>query len=77
MPEESSLVPSTRIESAILVLRGEKVILDSDVAALYEVETKALVQAMKRNLERFRVVFDALRHLMEPSGVAAKRVGFE
>ena len=53
MPEESSLVPSDRIERLILVLRGEKVILDSDIATLYEVETKVLVRAMKRNLERF------------------------
>ncbi len=42
-----------RIEQAILVLRGHKVMLDSDLAALYEVPTKALVQAVKRNLERF------------------------
>ena len=48
-----ALVPIQRIEKAILVLRSEKVILDADIAALYGVETKALVQAVKRNLERF------------------------
>lgn len=42
-----------RIERAIVVLRGHKVILDSDLAALYGVETRVLVQAVKRNLERF------------------------
>ena len=42
-----------RIERAILVLRGHKVMLDSDLAALYEVPTKVLLQAVKRNLERF------------------------
>jgi hypothetical protein len=42
-----------RIERAILVLRGHKILLDSDLAALYEVPTKVLLQAVKRNLERF------------------------
>jgi hypothetical protein len=42
-----------RIERAILVPRGHKVMLDSDLAALYEVPTKVLLQAVKRNLERF------------------------
>jgi hypothetical protein len=42
-----------RIERAILVLRGHKVLLDSDLAALYGVETRVLVQAVKRNEERF------------------------
>ena len=47
------LVPAERIEQAILVIRGQKVMLDSDLAALYDVEVRALVQAVKRNLERF------------------------
>lgn len=42
-----------RIERAILVVRGHKVLLDSDLAALYQVETRVLVQAVKRNHERF------------------------
>lgn len=41
------------IESSILLVRGVKVILDEDLARLYEVPTKALVQAVKRNKERF------------------------
>jgi hypothetical protein len=53
MEETQALLPVERIERVILVLRGEKVILDSEIAVLYEVETKALVQAMKRNLARF------------------------
>lgn len=53
MAEAQSLVPVERIERTILVLRGEKVILDADIAGLYGVETKTLVRAMKRNLERF------------------------
>ena len=54
---KTSLVPSARIERAILVLRGHRVLLDVDLAALYEVETRVLVQAVKRNLERFPVDF--------------------
>ncbi len=48
-----SLIPAGRIESMILLFRGEKVMLDSDLAVLYGVPTKALVQAVKRNRERF------------------------
>ena len=54
---KTSLIPAVRIERAILVLRGHKVLLDADLAALYEVETRVLVQAVKRNLERFPVDF--------------------
>jgi hypothetical protein len=42
-----------RIERAILVLRGHKVMLDADLARLYGVETRVLVQAVKRNRDRF------------------------
>lgn len=42
-----------RIEGAILVLRGHKVILDKDLAALYGVTTGNLNKAVNRNLERF------------------------
>jgi hypothetical protein len=44
---------AAQIERRILLIRGQKVMLDSDLAALYGVETKALNQAVKRNLERF------------------------
>ena len=50
---DRGLVPTERIERAILLLRGQKVILDSDLAALYGVEAKVLNQAVKRNFERF------------------------
>ena len=46
-------LPVERILKSILVLRGEKVMLDADLAGLYGVETKALLQAVKRNLTRF------------------------
>lgn len=48
-----NLVPVERIEGRILLVRGEKAILDSDLAVLYEVETKQLVRAVKRNIKRF------------------------
>jgi hypothetical protein len=43
----------SKIESMIYVVRGQKVMLDSDLAELYQVETKVLNQAVRRNLERF------------------------
>ena len=46
-------LPVERILKSILVIRGEKAILDADLAGLYGVETGALVRAMKRNTERF------------------------
>ena len=52
MASENPL-PLERIESRILLLRGRKVLLDSDLAALYGVQTRALNQAVKRNVERF------------------------
>ena len=53
MEEKASLIPVEHIECAIRLIRGEKVILDTDLATLYGVETRVLVQAVKRNLERF------------------------
>ncbi|MFZ1371065.1 MAG: ORF6N domain-containing protein [Ferruginibacter sp.] len=41
------------IMNKIYLLRGQKVIIDRDIAALYGVETKVLKQAVKRNLDRF------------------------
>jgi phage regulator Rha-like protein len=48
-----SLIPVTRIEKTILLIRKQKVMLDADLAELYGVKTRVLVQAVKRNLERF------------------------
>lgn len=47
------MMPPDRIESAIYLIREEKVMLDQDLASLYDVPTKALVQAVKRNPGRF------------------------
>jgi len=49
---ESALVPKP-IESQILLIRGQKVILDADLASLYGVEVRALNRAVKRNEDRF------------------------
>ena len=51
------MVPEEVIMNKIYVIRGEKVMLDSDLAKLYEVETKVLKQAVKRNIERFPADF--------------------
>lgn len=50
-------VPIERIENRILLVRGLKVLLDADLAALYGVQTRALNQAVKRNAERFPADF--------------------
>src|SRR5204863_5364878 len=49
----ASTVAVEDISRAILVLRGHKVLLDAELAALYGVDTRVLLQAVKRNLERF------------------------
>jgi phage regulator Rha-like protein len=50
-------VPVELIERRIYLIRGQKVMLSPDLAELYQVETRALVQAVKRNLDRFPVDF--------------------
>ncbi len=50
-PPTNLLLP--RIEQQILVIRGQKVMVDADLASLYCVSTKALNQAVKRNAARF------------------------
>lgn len=54
MPASPALrVPAERIERSILFVRGQKVILDRDLAQLYGVETRVLNQAVRRNIRRF------------------------
>jgi hypothetical protein len=48
-----SFIPVARIEKSILFIRNQKVILDADLAELYGVETRVLIQAVMRNSERF------------------------
>lgn len=47
------VLPVERITRSILLIRGQKVLLDADLADLYGVETKVLNQAVRRNLSRF------------------------
>src|SRR5258708_37218639 len=51
--KHSSLIPVDRIEKAIFLIRGEKVMLDRDLAELYQVEPRVLNQAVGRNRDRF------------------------
>ena len=58
MPEKTkAIIPVEAIVNKIIVLRGEKVLLDRDLAELYEVPTKVLNQAVKRNERRFPADF--------------------
>jgi hypothetical protein len=53
MAQSLSPIPVERVVKSILLIRGQKVLLDSDLATLYDVETKYLVRSFRRNLERF------------------------
>ena len=53
MDKASSLAATLRIDQVIYTVCGQRVILDSDLAAIYGVSTKALNQAVKRNVGRF------------------------
>ena len=64
------------VASRILTIRRAKVLLDSDLAALYGTETRALKQAVKRNIERFPLDFmfaltkDETRNLVSQNVIA-------
>src|SRR5437879_2671959 len=53
MAQGESLIPAERIERAIFFLRGQKIMLSTDLARLYQVSPKVLMQAVRRNLRRF------------------------
>jgi hypothetical protein len=53
MSANTNLIPAERIERQILLLRGQKVLLDFQLAELYGVPAKVLNQSVKRNIERF------------------------
>lgn len=55
--DQNSLVPAELIAQSILVIRGQKVMIDADLAALYGVATKRLNEQVKRNLDRFPADF--------------------
>jgi len=70
------IIPIERIESKIYLIRGQKVMIDSDLAELYGVVTFALNQAVKRNIERFPADFmfqltkDEFQNLKFHTGIA-------
>lgn len=53
MSSRGALSPAAGIEQSILSIRGQRVMRDADLAALYGVSTRVLNQAVKRNRERF------------------------
>ena len=74
------------IQNRIYVIRGERVMLDRDLAILYETETKALNLAVKRNLKRFpndfmfqltKEEFDSLRYQLETLEKSDKSLRFQ
>jgi len=57
MASKNALIATENIETKILIIRGQRIMLDADLAELYGVETSALNRAVKRNIERFPVDF--------------------
>jgi len=53
VPKTTAVVPAERIANTILIARGHRVMLDAELASLYGVPTKVLLQAVRRNAERF------------------------
>jgi len=64
------------IKNSILEIRGKKVILDYELAKLYEVETRALKQAVRRNIERFPEDFMFTLNLDEWNAIRSQIVMF-
>ncbi|MFH1846621.1 MAG: ORF6N domain-containing protein [Candidatus Omnitrophota bacterium] len=53
MTKKQTIVPNERIENKIFLIRGQKVMIDKDLAELYGVETKYLKRQVRRNIDRF------------------------
>lgn len=77
--QQAAFVPVEHITRSILVLRGQRVIIDSDLAAIYGVNTGRLNEAVKRNRERFPEDFvfrlSAAEHTALISQVATSKTG--
>lgn len=71
MNKANPLIPLERIEQSILLLRGEKVMLDADLAEIYGVTTKRLNEQVKRNAIRFPADFMFQLTEREKAGVVA------
>lgn len=81
MSKSLATIPVERVEQAILVIRGEKVILDADLAALYGVSTTRLNEQVKRNLDRFpkdfafRLTKDEFDNLISHFAISSSKHG--
>jgi hypothetical protein len=73
MKDTTSLIPPEQVEQVILLIRGQRVMLDRDLAALYGVETKNLNKAVRRNLDRFPADFMFQLTMDEAQAFAASR----
>lgn len=74
MGKKQAIVPVDRIERSILLIRGQKVILDADLAELYGVPTRTLIQAIKRNINRFPSDFTFLLTRQEVTNLRSQIV---
>lgn len=73
MDDKTPLIQPEQIEQAVLLIRGQRVMLDRDLAALYGVTTSNLNKAVKRNLDRFPADFMFQLTLDEAQAVAGSR----
>ena len=79
----SLIINNRNIEDCIYNIRGQQVMLDSDVAHLFEVETKALNQQMKRNINRFpedfcfQLTTDEISTLLRSQSVTSNSISFK
>jgi len=77
----SILLPAERIERMILLIRGKKVMLDAGLAELYGVETRILIRAVRRNLDRFpadfmfQLEYQEVRNLRSQFGISNEGPG--
>ena len=72
MALDKPIIPAGKIEQRILMIRGEKVVIDADLAEFYGVPTKRLNEQVKRNKDRFPEDFLFQLNADEKSEVVAK-----
>ncbi len=71
------IIPEETIINKIYLIRGQKVMIDYDLAGLYRVETKQLKRAVKRNMERFphdfmfELTIEELQNLRSQTGTSS------
>ena len=70
----TELIPQEILEKKIYLIRGQKVMFDKDLASLYEVETKVLNQAVKRNIKRFPPDFMFQLNQEEADGLSRSQI---